>query len=50
MNPYPSTYSRGQRVGMTVFVLAVVCTAALIALGVSGTPWPKWLLGLTTVL
>ena len=50
MNPYPAAYSRGQRIGMTVFLLAIVCTAALIALGVSGSPWPQWLLGLTSVL
>lgn len=50
MTPYPAAYSTGQRIGMTVFLLAIVCTAALIAMGVSGSPWPKWLLGLTTVL
>ncbi|MGA7802769.1 MAG: hypothetical protein WCC36_18375 [Gammaproteobacteria bacterium] len=50
MNPYPSSYSTGRRVGMAVFLVAALCTAALIALGVSGTPWPKWLLGLTAVL
>lgn len=41
---------RGPRVGYFVFVFAVAATAALIALGVTGTPWPKWLLGLTGIL
>lgn len=45
-----STYTRGQRIGLVVFVTAVVIMAGFIAMGVNGTPWPKWLLALTTIL
>lgn len=35
--------------GLTVFLLGVAATAYLLWIGVSGAPWPKWLLALTTV-
>lgn len=41
--------TRTPRVGLVVFALAVVGTAAMITMGVFGIPWPKWLLALTTV-
>lgn len=37
-------------IGAAVFVGAILFTAALIWLGVTGQPWPKWLLALTTFL
>ena len=37
-------------IGAAVFVGAVIFTAALIWMGVTGRPWPKWLLALTTFL
>lgn len=40
----------GQRdlrsIGAIVFGIAVVMAAVLIWMGVSGVPWPKWLLAL----
>jgi hypothetical protein len=39
-----------QRAGMVVFIFAVVCTAVLVWMGISGRQWPDWLLALTTVL
>lgn len=38
-----------RRVGLAVFIAAVLGTAALVWLGMSNTPWPRWLLALTTV-
>ena len=40
----------GVNIAAAVFVSAIIFTAALIWLGVSGQPWPKWLLALTTFL
>jgi hypothetical protein len=39
-----------QRAGMVAFILAVMCTAALIWMGISGQQWPSWLLALTAIL
>ncbi|HET7674617.1 MAG TPA: hypothetical protein VFL54_03745 [Gammaproteobacteria bacterium] len=38
------------QVGVAAFFLGVVVTALMIWMGVSGTPWPRWLIDLTTVL
>lgn len=38
------------QIGVGVFFLGVVITALMIWMGVSGTPWPRWLIALTTVL
>ena len=38
------------RLGKAVFLFALTLTIALILLGVSGTPWPRWLLALTNIL
>ena len=32
------------------FLVALALTIALIVLGVTGTPWPRWLLALTNIL
>lgn|GEM_PF-3658166 len=46
----PVRYEEGaRRLGYLIFVLALAATAALVALGVTGTPWPKWLLGLASI-
>jgi len=39
-----------QLLGRLVFSVAVLLTAALIVMGITGTHWPKWLLALTTIL
>lgn len=39
-----------RQVGLAVFALGIILTALMIWMGVSGHPWPQWLLGLTTVL
>lgn len=39
-----------QRVGLTVFITAIILTAAMFYMGNAGLPLPKWVLYLTTVL
>ncbi len=39
-----------QILGRLAFSLAVLSTIVLVIMGITGTPWPKWLLALTTVL
>jgi len=50
MTTDPPTYTLAQRIGLAVFTVAVAATAGIIVLGLTGTPWPKWLLALTTIL
>lgn len=33
-----------------VFLIALALTAALVTLGVTGTPWPRWLLAAASAL
>lgn len=49
MSTSRSAFTRMQRLGLTVFTLAVLGTAAMITMGVLGIQWPKWLLALATV-
>lgn len=49
MTASQSTYTKGQRIGLIVFVVAIAMTAGLIALGVAGIPWPRWFVALATV-
>lgn len=44
----PMTLS--QRIGLTVFILAILLTATMFIMGASNIPLPKWVLVLTTVL
>jgi hypothetical protein len=37
-------------IGMIVFIAAVISTGILVWMGITGHPWPKWLLALTTFL
>jgi hypothetical protein len=39
-----------QFLGRIAFGLAVLLTAILVTMGITGTQWPKWLLALTAVL
>ncbi|HKK05245.1 MAG: hypothetical protein P8009_06445 [Gammaproteobacteria bacterium] len=50
MSTSQSTSTRMQRIGMAVFVLAVLATGTMITMGVLGIPWPRWLLALATIL
>lgn len=45
-----SSYTPAQRIGLGVFIVAIVAMAYFISMGMTGTPWPRWLLALTTVL
>jgi len=44
----PMTLS--QRIGLTVFILAILLTATMFIMGANNIPLPKWVLVLTTVL
>lgn len=37
-------------IGMIIFIAAVISTGILVWMGITGHPWPKWLLALTTFL
>jgi len=39
-----------QRVGLTVFITAVILAGTMFWMGNAGIPLPKWVLYLTTVL
>jgi hypothetical protein len=39
-----------QRIGLGVFITAIVLTGAMFWMGAAGIPLPKWVLVLTTVL
>lgn len=39
-----------QRIGLTVFVIAILLTGAMFFMGANGIPLPKWVLALTTIL
>ena len=36
--------------GRIAFLVALSLTIVLIIMGVTGTPWPRWLLALTNIL
>jgi hypothetical protein len=36
--------------GRAAFIIALVLTLILVIMGVTGTPWPRWLLALTNIL
>lgn len=36
--------------GRIVFLIALVLTLTLVIMGITGTPWPRWLLALTNIL
>lgn len=42
--------TKAQRIGLTVFITAVILSAAMFYMGNAGMPLPKWVLYLTTVL
>jgi|GEM_PF-6277537 len=42
--------TRRQQAALAVFVLAIVFTVIFIGYGITGTPLPKWMLVLTTIL
>jgi len=44
----PMTLS--QRIGLTVFILAILLTATMFIMGANDIPLPRWVLLLTTVL
>lgn len=48
-DPSPSRHDL-TRWGKAIFLLAVVLTITLVVMGVTGTPWPRWLLALTNIL
>lgn len=39
-----------QRIGLTVFVIAILLTGAMFFMGANGIPLPRWVLALTTIL
>jgi uncharacterized membrane protein (DUF485 family) len=42
--------TRAQRIGLTVFITAIILTAIMFVMGAEGIPLPKWVLALATVL
>lgn len=42
--------TRSQWIGTAVFIFAIACTAVLVTYNATGTPLPKWILALATVL
>lgn len=38
-----------KNLGLAAFLLGVAATGYLLWIGLSGAPWPKWLLALTTI-
>lgn len=36
--------------GKLVFLIALALTVALVTLGITGTPWPRWLLAAASAL
>lgn len=42
--------TRAQRIGLTVFITAVILSGVMFWMGASGIPLPKWVLALATVL
>ena len=36
--------------GRVAFLIALVLTLTLVIMGITGTPWPRWLLALTNIL
>lgn len=50
MTQTPGAMTRMQQIGAIVFIVAVVFTVVFIGYGITGTPLPRWMLALTTVL
>jgi len=42
--------TRLQQIGAIVLIVAVVFTVVFIGYGITGTPLPRWMLALTTIL
>jgi len=42
--------TKSQRIGLAVFIIAIILTAIMFWMGAAGIPLPKWVLLLTTVL
>lgn len=42
-------YTRSQRIGIAVFIAAILATSAMITMGLLGLPWPRWLLDLALI-
>lgn len=36
--------------GKLTFLIALILTVALVVMGITGTPWPRWLLAATSGL
>lgn len=50
MSSTSSAMTRSQRIGLAVFLTAVILTGIMFWMGASGIPLPKWVLALATVL
>jgi len=50
MTTTTSSMTKSQRVGLAVFFIAIILTGIMFWMGATGTPLPKWVLLLTTVL
>lgn len=42
--------TKSQRLGLTVFIIAILLTASMFYMGANGIPLPRWVLALTTIL
>jgi len=42
--------TRSQRIGLTVFIIAIILTGVMFWMGATGIPLPKWVLALATIL
>ena len=45
-----ASMTKSQRIGLSVFIIAIILTAAMFFMGANGIPLPKWVLALTTIL
>jgi hypothetical protein len=50
MSTASSSMTKSQRIGLVVFITAIILTAIMFWMGATGTPLPRWVLFLTTVL
>lgn len=41
--------TRSQRIGLTVFAIAIILTGAMFYMGANGIPLPRWVLALTAI-
>lgn len=50
MSTASTPMTKSQRIGLAVFMVAIILTAAMFFMGANGIPLPKWVLALTAIL